>query len=351
MNMLQLDNLKNNEELHAYLRAQGYGGTICDMVFAYLVFLGYGGALEDKIKNYCKDQSTTTTTTDFVMQVTIPSDSFAFTVVCIDSGVYDGAIDWGDGTTTTITTFDDSDLSHTYATAGDYEIRLSGAFPRLYLNGMLTAERNTITSIDNMGFLGLVSGSSIFRDLDFCTNLTFGNTDQSANGSLFRLFLNTSAAMTVDMTNVSFDICNSTREAFQAANVTSFDASGASMPNLNTTRDMFVGSTTSYLRIADLLNSSNFAIGMFRTFNNVALDDTDLDQVDPDNLGTLTDMFAGSTSMPPAEYDKILNAWAASAPAAKVFTNPFTYTEAGADARDTLINTYGWTITDGGLEL
>jgi hypothetical protein len=40
-------------------------------------------------------------------------------------------IEWGDGSTSVITTSNDADLAHEYADAGDHLVRISGAFPNI----------------------------------------------------------------------------------------------------------------------------------------------------------------------------------------------------------------------------
>ena len=55
--------------------------------------------------------------------------------------------------------------------------------------------------------------------------------------------------------------------------------------------------------------------------------------------------------MSQANYDALLIAWAAQSVQSNVaFTTPAQYTAGGAaeTARNTLVNTYNWTISDGG---
>lgn len=58
-----------------------------------------------------------------------------------------------------------------------------------------------------------------------------------------------------------------------------------------------------------------------------------------------------NTSLSSANYDAILNSWAAQSVQSNVTfrASPAKYTSAGAAARAVLTGTYGWTITDGGL--
>ncbi|GAB5472410.1 MAG: hypothetical protein Mars2KO_05090 [Maribacter sp.] len=56
-------------------------------------------------------------------QITIPT---------FPGETYNYTVDWGDGTTSTGVT---GTIAHTYATAGTYEVSISGQFPRIYFNG------------------------------------------------------------------------------------------------------------------------------------------------------------------------------------------------------------------------
>lgn len=58
----------------------------------------------------------------------------AFQFQCENNGTFNATIDWGDGTTSVVTEYNDSNLSHTYKTAGEYLIRVSGSIPNVKYN-------------------------------------------------------------------------------------------------------------------------------------------------------------------------------------------------------------------------
>ena len=55
---------------------------------------------------------------------------------------YNYIVDWGDGSTDTNIT---GDITHTYATAGTYTVKISGDFPAIYFNN--TGDRRKIIEI------------------------------------------------------------------------------------------------------------------------------------------------------------------------------------------------------------
>jgi hypothetical protein len=54
------------------------------------------------------------------------STSVQFTVPTVSGGTYDCVVDWGDGSVSDITTWNDAAWTHTYSSAGTYTIRISG---------------------------------------------------------------------------------------------------------------------------------------------------------------------------------------------------------------------------------
>lgn len=54
------------------------------------------------------------------------SESNQITLPLVEGGVYDCMVDWGDGTTSGITSYDDADKTHTYATVGTYTVSITG---------------------------------------------------------------------------------------------------------------------------------------------------------------------------------------------------------------------------------
>jgi len=82
----------------------------------------------------------------------------------LTTGTYDAMIHWGDGTTTHQTT--DVSPTHTYASAGTYDISIVGAFPRIYFNN--GGDKLKLTEIKNWGAIEWVSMDSAFYG---CSNM------------------------------------------------------------------------------------------------------------------------------------------------------------------------------------
>ena len=75
-------------------------------------------------------------------------------------------VDWGDGTDSTTHV---SDATHTYSTAGDYTVSISGDFKRIFLNGVQSSSVSEVKnakqlrSIEQWGDMEWSSMTSAFR--------------------------------------------------------------------------------------------------------------------------------------------------------------------------------------------
>ena len=92
---------------------------------------------------------------------------------------------------------------------------------------------------------------------------------------------------------------------------------------------------------------------MFRGCSSLT-DLPDISGWDISALTTAQSMFStAGADYTTTEYDALLNAWAAQAPSIQssvlAHFNTSQYTSAGQASRNTLVTTYSWTITDGGM--
>lgn len=85
----------------------------------------------------------------------------------ISTASYNCKVDWGDGNTDDITTWNDAAWTHTYSVAGTYTITITGTFERIYFNN--GGDRLKILNIVNFGDVGWSSMLGAFYG---CTNLT-----------------------------------------------------------------------------------------------------------------------------------------------------------------------------------
>lgn len=115
---------------------------------------------------------------DFVMKVETTATNETFTIPCQNNGTFNATVNWGDGTSSTITTYNDSDLVHTYTTPGIYTIRISGTFPNIYFAN--AGDRLKVRTVEQLGIVGWTRLDSAFSGCERMTKFVAGNCDTSA---------------------------------------------------------------------------------------------------------------------------------------------------------------------------
>ncbi len=101
----------------------------------------------------------------FMFTLDIPSSGHSYTLPLSDvAGVnHNFTVEWGDGSSSEITSYDDPDITKVYASAGEYQVKIEGVCPGFNLNWTAV---EIYKSIDSWGDVG-------FRNLNFegCYNL------------------------------------------------------------------------------------------------------------------------------------------------------------------------------------
>ena len=263
-----------------------------------------------------------------VWDTTLGDGEPTITLPLVESGNYDFVVNWGDGTTDTITTWNQAEVTHTYSAGGEYTVIISGTIEGWSSN--YSSDVTKLTSITNVGYIKLGNEASYFEG---CTNLTTisGTFDLSGTTNFSNMFMNCSS-----LTNVqgieSWDVSGVTRMdgMFNGATLFNQDISGWDVSNITQMDGMFAYATAfnqdiSPWNVSGILGSATKAIGM-------------------------VDFMFGKSTADFSYYDNILNEWSQlSLPNNVSFgMGDIKYTTLGATARQNMIDTYGWIISDGG---
>ena len=232
---------------------------------------------------------------EFVITVETTTASESFTIPTTGGG-YSYDVDWGDGSTSIAQT---GNATHTYADAGDYDIQITGTFPRINFNN--TGDRLKLVDVKNWGD---GTWTSMNRAFYGCSSAIVSAEDALVlPADCFFMFVNCSSITNLDVSN------------WDTSSVINMQAMFFSCPNLKADLSTF--------DITSVTNLANFAAG-------TNINDT----------GTTTN------------YDNTLISFAAQTPVSglNVHFGSAQYSLGGAAeaARTTLVTTYGWTITDGG---
>jgi len=344
---------------------------------------------------------TTWAVTSDDLSLTIPTDGGSFVPD------YDFSIDWGDGSAVEIYQEDDPDPTHAYATAGTYTVTISGTFHKMSLLGSSSATK--LQTIEQWGDIVWAGTQHMFEG---AVNMTYNATDvpnlsqvvtmvnmfkgaTAFNGDISNWNISnvTSIAGMFDgATSFNQDINTKTINAGTAEeyvawdvsgisgfsrvfqNATSFngDISGWDVTIASDFGDMFNGATAfngdiSGWNVSSALvmgrmfqGASSFnqnlgswevsnVISMFSMFKDANSFDQNLASWDVSAVTNFTGFLEGS-GLSTANYDALLEGWSQ-----LTLQNGLTldvgdvaYSCAAAEARQSIIDTYGWTINDGG---
>jgi hypothetical protein len=324
----------------------------------------------------------------------------------VGSGTFDYVIDWGDGTVETYNT--DANISHTYATAGDHITKITGDFPHLNMKNLTDdVYREKLRDVLKWGGIVWQDWSSMFRDCNGFTGLTATDLPNLSNVTFFSYFaVSSNFGNHYNSTVQNWDVSNVTDMSYfshygtwknkisnwDTSNVTNFDSflrsnsqfdNGgdlADMDNfdvssatnmrfmLNRTTKMtniYIGSwdvsnATDFTTFSNPLDISNSGIenwdisngSIFNQFNAYGQTNVSLANWTPVNMTAANSFMLNNSAMSTANYDATLISWAAQSLQSNVNINfgnaQYTLGGAAEAARNTLINTYSWTITDGG---
>ncbi|UXX78653.1 BspA family leucine-rich repeat surface protein [Reichenbachiella carrageenanivorans] len=256
---------------------------------------------------------------------------------------YSYNVDWGDGTTDwTVYT---GNATHTYATAGDYQVSVTGTFPRIFFN--YGGDKDKIQSIDQWGDIEWTSMILAFAG---CSNLTYTATDTPDFSGVTDMSAMFGGASTFNGDLSSWDVSEviSMNSTFVGASSFNGDISTWDVGEVTNMSYMFNGASSFNGDIStwDVSNVTNMVWMFFgaHSFNG------DLSAWDISSLEKADVMFAQSI-LSTVNYDKLLKGWStldegetAIPTGVSLGAYVLLYCEAEA-ARDKLIGDYSWSIS------
>ena len=324
----------------------------------------------DKTGTFVSTWQTDNAGTSGATQITLPLEA---------SGDYDFGINWGDGSSSKITAYDQAEVTHTYPIAGTYTVKIDGVINGFRFNN--GGDKAKITDISQWGDLLLGNSNGYFHgcsNLDVsatdawdvssvttfdyafsgCSSLTtldVSNWDVSSGTTFFSTFYLCSELTILDVSswelNIDEDI--TLRSTFQSCSkLTTLDVSSWDTSRVTDFYRFVQG--CSALKTLDVSNWDTSKVTNFFVSFGACTDLVGLD-ISNFNISSLTDaeyMLNGTTI---SNYSEVLINWAAQIPNIQnevVFgAGSNTYNAAGADAKALLeAAPYLWDIGDGGAE-
>ena len=315
---------------------------------------------------------------DMVLVMATTTSSETVTIPCQNVGTFDAVIDWGDGSTSDITAYNDADLAHVYAAIADHTIRISGTFPNIYFaNG---GDKLKLKEVIQLGKTGLTRLDAAFRG---CTNLTSlggGSVDTSAVTTMKWMCLSCSSLASVNSSGWDTSLVSSFESTFQTnsfvippdtsgwntSSATTLASTFNRCGNMATAPDVSGWNTSSTTTLALMfVNCSAMATApdvsgwitslvanMTGVFNGCGvMPDAAIDGWDIEAVANFTE-FMKNVTLPTARYDATLIAWDAQNPIDSLSVNfglsKYTLGSPAATARANLVSNDGWVLSDGG---
>ena len=264
-------------------------------------------AIQIAISNSVGSRSRSTPTlVDFisVWDTTLGDGSPSITLPLVASGNYNFSVNWGDGNTDTITTWDQTEITHTYATGGEYTITISGTIVGWSFAGSVDFEK--ITSITDVGSLKLGNEGVYFQG---CSNLTTigGIFDLTGTTNFTSMFKNCTSLTSINGIG-SWDVSSVQYMQSMFTNAAAFNQD-ISTWNVSAVTDMagMFNQTTAFNQDISTWNVSAVT-SMSVMFDGASSFDQDISGWDVSSVTDMAGMFANATS-----FNQDISGWDVSA--------------------------------------
>jgi surface protein len=292
-----------------------------------------------------------------------------FMMPLVSSGSYNATVNWGDGSSDTITSYNQAEVTHTYSSAGQYEISIEGTLQGWQFNN--AGDRLKMLDIKQWGVLDLSTSAAFYG----CTNLDASATDAPTVSSItfYRMFRDCTnfngAIGNWDITTVinmrdcfysattfnkplnSWNVSNVTTLQSTFQNCSSFDQDLNSWDtsNVETMYGLFLSARqfNGDIYSWDTTNVENMSF----MFYNCELFDQSLAAWSIENVTNFTNFMTNASGLSTSNYDATLIAWALQTVNSGLSINfgGSQFTESAYASRFSLIEDDGWTIVDGGI--
>ena len=127
------------------------------------------------LRHNISDGGPLTSCDGLILAVNVANEN-KFILPASNIGSYNATIDWGDGSTSSVTSYNDPNLEHAYATAGEYLITITGDFPKIEFAN--SGYKDSLVAIVNWGPYG-ANNTDSSNSFEGCSNLMFVASDST----------------------------------------------------------------------------------------------------------------------------------------------------------------------------
>ncbi len=197
-------------------------------VFSLFAIASCSSGLDEESRFRPQEFITTWRVTERDLSITIPT---------FPEETYDYTVDWGDGKTDTSQT---GDATHEYEKEGEYDVSITGSFPRIYFNDQKGNNKDKIIAIKQWGIISWTSMEGAFSG---CRMLAGQATDTpvlsnvKSMSSMFR----TAHAFNQDISGWDVSSVENMNSMFRTATSFNQNLGNWDIRSLQTAEDMFFG--------------------------------------------------------------------------------------------------------------
>ena len=292
-----------------------------------------------------------------------------FMMPLVSGGSYNATVNWGDGSSDTITSYNQQEVTHTYSSAGQYEISIEGTLQGWQFNN--AGDKLKMLDVKQWGVLDLSTHSAFYG----CTNLDASATDaptvsSTSFYSMFRNCTNFNGAIgnwdisTVNILGSCF-VDNSTfNQSLNNWNVSSVTNMNSIFKNCKTfDQDLNSWDTSNVENMGFMFSGCSQFNGdiyswdtstvenMTSMLYNCDLFDQSLAAWEIDSVTNFTNFMQNATGLSTSNYDATLISWSNQFVNSGLSINfgGSQFTESAYASRFSLIEDDAWTIVDGGI--
>ncbi|MFN3455284.1 MAG: BspA family leucine-rich repeat surface protein [Pseudobdellovibrio sp.] len=214
------------------------------------------------------------------------------------SGTYNFVVDWGDGTSDTITTWNAPEKIHTYTTPGEYVVSMTGTITQLSMYtpalNALNADANKLIDVIQFGNNPWLSMHTMFTGAVSLTTWTATDTPNlSQTTDMFGMFLSASA---FNQNIGNWNTSNVTNMSYMFYNASAFNQNIGNWNTANVTNmsGMFTGASAFNQNIGNwnTANVTNMS-GMFR---NASAFNQNIGNWNTSNVTNMSGMFYNASA-------------------------------------------------------
>ncbi len=146
----------------------------------------------------------------FISVYRLDNDNESITLPLRSGYKYNFQVDWGDGSSNEITVHDDSDITHTYAKAGEYTLTISGVLEAWSFNN--GGSKDKLISVTDLGSVGWKNLEGAFEGCRNLREVLGGNVSRMTK--MNRMFKGATSIKNIDFSGWNFALVTEMDEAF-----------------------------------------------------------------------------------------------------------------------------------------